>query len=124
MGRRVAAVTAVTVPVDLGASAPLYRQVYDGLRDAILDGRLKAGERLPSTRALATELRISRNTVLAAFDQLLSEGYLQGARGSGTYVARVLPDDQSRPYGGRVVPLGGMSTGLGTPAAGPAPRTP
>ncbi|HET7771943.1 MAG TPA: PLP-dependent aminotransferase family protein [Chloroflexota bacterium] len=124
MGRRVAAVTAVTVPVDLGASAPLYRQVYDGLRDAILDGRLKAGERLPSTRALATELRISRNTVLAAFDQLLSEGYLQGARGSGTYVARVLPDDQSRPYGGRVVPLGGMSTGHGALPAGPAPRTP
>ena len=99
MGRRVATVTAVTVPITLDTDVPLYRQVYDGLREAILDGRLRAGERLPSTRTLAGELKISRNTVLAAFDQLLSEGYLQGARGSGTYVARVLPEDLQRPLG-------------------------
>ena len=78
MGSHMAAVTAVTVPITPDLAAPLYRQVYDGLRDAILDGRLRAAERLPSTRALASELKISRNTVLAAFDQLLSEGYLQG----------------------------------------------
>ncbi|HEU5318751.1 MAG TPA: aminotransferase class I/II-fold pyridoxal phosphate-dependent enzyme [Chloroflexota bacterium] len=118
MGRRVATVTAVTVPITLETDVPLYRQVYDGLREAILDGRLKAGERLPSTRTLAGELKISRNTVLAAFDQLLSEGYLQGARGSGTYVARVLPEDLQRPLG-RARPAG--TTALG--AVGTAART-
>ena len=133
MGRRVAAVTAVTVPITLDSAMPLYRQVYDGLREAILDGRLKGGERLPSTRTLAAELKISRNTVLAAFDQLLSEGYLQGARGSGTYIARVLPDDLQRPLGlARVTGPGpvaartqGHLTALPTAVAAPgAPGSP
>ena len=70
---------------------PLYRQLYDGLRMAILNGQLKSGTRLQSTRELAAELGISRNTVLTAFEQLLAEGYLEGKTGSGTFVSSALP---------------------------------
>ena len=73
--------------------APLYRQLYDELRTAILSGQLRAGTRLPSTRELASDLSVSRNTVMNAFEQLLAEGYVEGQVGSGTYVSRALPDD-------------------------------
>jgi GntR family transcriptional regulator/MocR family aminotransferase len=81
---------------DPAAPVPLYRQLYDGLRDAILAGRLVAGTRLPSTRALAAELGLARATVVNAFEQLLAEGYVEGRVGAGTYVARTLPDDLLR----------------------------
>ena len=71
---------------------PLYQQVYAQLRSAILSGELKGGSRLPSTRALAEELSVSRNTILNAYRQLMAEGYIESARGSGTYVARVVPE--------------------------------
>ncbi|HEU5100710.1 MAG TPA: PLP-dependent aminotransferase family protein [Roseiflexaceae bacterium] len=78
------------------AGQPLYQQLYEGIRSAILSGRLAGGTRLPSTRALAQELGLSRSTVINAFDQLLAEGYVYGLHGSGTYVARVLPDELLR----------------------------
>ncbi len=87
---------AVTVALDRGSDVPLHRQLYEGLRDAVLGGRLRAGTRLPSTRALASELGVSRNTVMTAFLQLLAEGYVEGKVGSGTYVADSLPDDLLR----------------------------
>ena len=62
----------------------LYQALYAHMRTAILSGELKAGMKLPSTRALAEELNISRNTVLNAYRQLLAEGYLEGREGSGT----------------------------------------
>jgi GntR family transcriptional regulator/MocR family aminotransferase len=75
------------IPLDPDGREPLYRQIYRALREAILGGRLLPGVRLPSTRTLAFELGVSRNTVLAAYDQLLAEGYLDGHVGSGTVVA-------------------------------------
>ena len=74
------------------SNAPLYQALYNHMRAAILSGELTAGMKLPSTRALAEELNISRNTVLNAYRQLLAEGYLEGKEGSGTFVAHVLPD--------------------------------
>lgn len=71
---------------------PLFRQLYGELRQAILGGRLMPGVRMPASRAFADELRVSRNTVLGAYEQLLSEGYLEMRPGSGTYVAADLPD--------------------------------
>ena len=65
----------------------LWRWLYVELRAAILDGRLKAGARMPSTRSLASQYSLSRGTVVAAFDQLQSEGYTHTRIGSGTYVA-------------------------------------
>ncbi len=73
-------------------SAPLYQALYAHLRAAILSGELKGGMKLPSTRALADELNISRNTVLNAYRQLLAEGYLDSSEGSGTFVTHVLPE--------------------------------
>ncbi|MGI9335459.1 MAG: PLP-dependent aminotransferase family protein [Gammaproteobacteria bacterium] len=75
--------------VDLRASSatPLHRQLYRQLRRAIVDGALPSGERLPSTRAMAQNLRVSRNTVVEAFAQLQSEGFIESAIGSGTLVA-------------------------------------
>ncbi len=81
-----------TIALDGLASRPLYRQLYDALREAILEGRLPPGARLPSSRLLATELSVGRNTVLAAFDQLTAEGYVEGRVGAGTIVAATLPD--------------------------------
>jgi GntR family transcriptional regulator/MocR family aminotransferase len=92
MAKRRAVVAIGTLGLERASSVPLYRQLYDALRDAILSGRLRPGSRLPSTRALADDLGASRNTVLAAFGQLLAEGYLEGRVGAGTTVARTLPE--------------------------------
>jgi GntR family transcriptional regulator/MocR family aminotransferase len=78
--------------IKINASGTLYEQIYQSLRSAILAGQLAPGSRLPSTRALAHELGVSRNVVLLAYDQLLAEGYAVGQTGSGTYVAAALPD--------------------------------
>jgi GntR family transcriptional regulator/MocR family aminotransferase len=75
------------------AASPLHRQLYFGLREAILESRLPPGARLPSTRSLALDLGVSRNTVLAAFEQLLAEGYIQGRVGAGSFVSRQLPEE-------------------------------
>jgi len=85
------------LPLDKSAASPLYRQLYEDLRGLILTGRLAPGSKLPSTRLLAAEHGVSRNTVLQAFDQLLSEGYIEGRRGAGSFVSRDLPDRPARP---------------------------
>ncbi|MDZ5699501.1 PLP-dependent aminotransferase family protein [Chelativorans sp. M5D2P16] len=72
-------------------SRELLRSLHRQLRAAIVDGRLQAGLRLPPTRALARGLGISRNTAIAAYDMLLSEGYVEGRKGAGTFVADVRP---------------------------------
>jgi GntR family transcriptional regulator/MocR family aminotransferase len=75
------------VPIERSSGIPLIRQVYEQVRVRILRGELVAGTRLPSTRQLATDLHVSRNVVLEAYDLLLAEGYIEGRPGSGTYVA-------------------------------------
>lgn len=67
--------------------APVIRQVYDQVRGAIHAGALKPGGRLPSSRDLAQRLGVARASVVAAYDQLLAEGYAEGRQGSGTYVS-------------------------------------
>lgn len=75
------------------AKLPLYRQLYFQLQEAILAGQLAPGTRLPSTRALAQELQVSRNTTLNAYDQLIAEGYIESKVGSGTCVTHTLPEE-------------------------------
>ena len=77
----------VLPPLDPDGREPLHRQIYHHLRAAFLEGRLGVGSRLPGSRALAAQLSVSRNTVVAALDQLIAEGYLESRRGSGTRVA-------------------------------------
>lgn len=75
-----------------GPSAPpLFQQLYRQLRQAVLEGRLRPGVRLPATRFLARELGLSRNTVLTAYEQLASEGFLELRHRSGVFVAEDLP---------------------------------
>lgn len=75
------------------AGMPLYGWLYEQLRAAILEGRLRPGARLPATRDLAKAYRLSRPTIVTAFEHLKAEGYVEGRAGSGTYVSKVLPDD-------------------------------
>src|SRR5580700_370388 len=76
---------------------PMYRQLYDWFRHAITSNQLRPGQRVPSTRNLATELKVSRIPVLGAYEQLLAEGYLETFVGAGTCVARSIPDEAARP---------------------------
>ena len=82
-----------TIILDPTVAVPLHKQLYEGVRSAILRGQLQAGARVPSTRAFARELGISRATVQLTFQQLIAEGYLQGRAGSGTYVAATFPPE-------------------------------
>jgi GntR family transcriptional regulator/MocR family aminotransferase len=87
-----------TLPIRLEDSGDrtLQDQIYAGIRRCILEGLLDRERRLPSTRALAAELGVSRTTVLLAVENLQAEGYLVSRRGSGTFVAEELPDPALR----------------------------
>ncbi|TKC91766.1 PLP-dependent aminotransferase family protein [Trinickia terrae] len=78
--------------LDRGAAEPGYRQLLRLMQQAILTGQLAPGTKLPSSRTLATDLRIARNTVVHVYDQLTAEGYVLSSTGSGTYVADTRPD--------------------------------
>ena len=78
----------------------LQQQIYASIRRAILEGIVVPGTRLPSSRALAVDLGISRTTTLLAVQQLQAEGYVTARRGSGTSVAAELPDDLVQRRGG------------------------
>lgn len=89
----------------LGASSklPLHRQLYEALRRTILNGKIEAGVRLPSSRDLMHDLGMSRNTVVAALNQLSVEGYLLSRVGSGTYVSQNVPQ-VAKPHGHSACP--------------------
>ena len=86
-----------SIRIDPRSPMALHRQIYDAWREAILGGRFTGGERLPSSRELAARLGTSRSTVTQAYDQLIAEGYLETARGAGTFVSAELPDCLCRP---------------------------
>lgn len=93
MSRNPAGFFLPAIALDRSSAIPLYKQLYEAIRQAVLRGTLKKGLRLPSTRYLATELEISRNIVVLAFEQLLAEGYLQSRTGAGTFVSHTLPEE-------------------------------
>jgi GntR family transcriptional regulator / MocR family aminotransferase len=98
--RRVPATFLPPIALDDRANTPLYRQLYDWFRLAIITGQMRPGQQLPSTRSLAAELKISRIPVSNAYDQLHAEGYLETFIGAGTCVARSIPDDTLSPSAG------------------------
>lgn len=75
--------------IELDRRQGLTRQLYQALRQRVLDGRLVSGTRLPASRDLAAALAISRNSVVRAYDQLYAEGFIEGRIGDGTYVAQL-----------------------------------
>ena len=93
--------------IELDRRQGLTRQLYEALRQRVLDGRLVSGTRLPATRDLATALSISRNSVVRAYDQLYAEGFIESRVGDGTYVAQLpMPQKLSTKVST------GLSTGL------------
>jgi GntR family transcriptional regulator / MocR family aminotransferase len=91
--------------IELDPKKGLSRQLYQTLRQRVLDGRLGGGSRLPASRDMASALGISRNSVVRAYDQLYAEGFIEGRVGDGTYVAK-LP--------AKALPLKKLSTNLST----------
>lgn len=90
--RKVSSAIIPIISIDRKASTPIHRQIYNGYRAGIVGGMLRPGQRVPSTRGLASELGISRIPVLGAYAQLLAEGYFQSRVGTGTAVSLSLPD--------------------------------
>jgi GntR family transcriptional regulator/MocR family aminotransferase len=91
MSRRARFIKRPEIRLDATLPVPLYKQLYERLRSAILTGQLERGARLPSTRTLASELGVARMTTALAYQQLVLEGYLESRVGQGTVVARSLP---------------------------------
>jgi GntR family transcriptional regulator/MocR family aminotransferase len=98
--KRISASYFPPIALDSRAETPKYRQLYGWFRRAILDGQLKPSQRVPSTRSLAAELKISRIPVSNAYEQLHAEGYFETFVGAGTCVARSIPDDALKPAPG------------------------
>jgi GntR family transcriptional regulator / MocR family aminotransferase len=95
--KRISASFLPPIALDSSGNIPMCRQLYDWFRRAILAGQLRAGQRVPSTRSLAAELKISRIPVSGAYEQLHAEGYLETFIGAGTCVARSIPEDALKP---------------------------
>jgi GntR family transcriptional regulator/MocR family aminotransferase len=112
--------------IPLSKGEPLFRQVYIGLRQAILAGTFRASDRLPSTRDLAEQLGLSRTIVVLAYEQLLAEGFVVGRSGSGTYVPEGL--SVARPSGSgklaqlRLSRFGSFAAGISSSVDFPEPR--
>jgi GntR family transcriptional regulator/MocR family aminotransferase len=85
-------VIAPVVAVNRRGESPLHKQIYDGFRAAILLGNLRPGQRVPSSRSLGIDLKVSRLPVLQAYGQLMAEGYFESRAGAGTFVAESLPE--------------------------------
>ncbi len=82
----------VVLSVDPSDPRTLQRQLFDQIRDMILDNRLRSGDHVPASRALSEQLGVSRNTVVLAYEQLLSEGYIESRPNVGTFVSSNLPE--------------------------------
>jgi len=112
--------------IPLSKGEPLFRQVYVSLRQAILAGTFRAGDRLPSTRDLAEQLGISRTVVVLAYEQLLAEGFVVGRGGSGTYVPTGLSAARSarsgKPAQLRLSRFGSFAAAIGSTVGFPEPR--
>src|ERR1700721_2155521 len=94
-----AAPTSPMLRVDRRLPIPLHKQVYDGYRTASLQRDLRPGQEIPSSRACATELRISRFPVLHAYAQLIAAGYFEGRVGSESLSRTNFPNNSLPPTG-------------------------
>lgn len=90
-------IPALPVQLDRATNIPLGVQLAEALRTAATEGHLRGGDRLPSTRALAASLQVSRSVTAAAYEQLHAEGWIEGRRGSGTYVTTSPPAGRPKP---------------------------
>lgn len=107
----------VQYQLDSNSDVPLYRQLFEQLRDAILSGQMARGERLPATRELAGSLGLNRATVAAAYELLEQEGLLKGHVGRGSFVAGAPEVEETPAAPVLALPEGGISFASSRPAA-------
>src|SRR5580692_840147 len=100
--KRISASFLPPTALDSSRKIPMYRQLYEWFQQAIVAGQLRPGQRVPSTRNLAAELKISRIPASSAYEQLHAEGYLETFVGAGTCVSRSIPDDALKPAVGKI----------------------
>src|SRR5262245_54006906 len=81
------------IRIDAASVQPLYRQIYESVRRAILEGHLMPGAQLPAARVIGREIGVSRQTVVLAVEQLRAEGYLESRERSGVFISSTLPED-------------------------------
>lgn len=103
---------------------PLFVQLARTVSQDIQRGRLKAGDRLPGSRALAAQLGVHRNTVLAAYAELVAEGWIRTARASGTFVSEAFPEPRARPFTTPQATLPNGALGFALPARPLLPTPP
>jgi GntR family transcriptional regulator/MocR family aminotransferase len=113
-----------SLALDRAGAASLQDQIVGYFREAVLGGRLKAGARVPSSRALAGEHGVSRITAVHAYDRLVAEGYLVARAGAGMFVADSVPDHQLLPDPARAPQTPARVRARYTPPPGPAPALP
>src|SRR5215471_19407116 len=78
----------LTTALDARGDSPMFGQLSEGLANDIRTGRLKPGDPLPGTRALANRLRVHRNTVIAGYKELMAQGLVEARRGGGTFISK------------------------------------
>ena len=110
--KRVPATLVPSIALDRSKRTPIYGQLYEWFRTAIVEGLLRPGQRIPSTRSLASELRVSRIPVLTAYEQLRTEGYLESVAGAGTRVAMSIVDEALRQRSVKARRRSARATGL------------
>lgn len=104
MAKRKSGALLTRIVIDRSSRAPLFRQIEDQLRGAILAGSLSGGTRRPASRALSVDLGVSRQTVVQVLESLAAEGFLEMRRGSGTFVAATIPQHVPQRVPGTVAP--------------------
>ncbi len=87
----------LSIRIDRSSHQPVSTQLCVALREMILEGGFRAGERLPASRTLARELGLSRTTIIEVFDRLVAEGLVESHTGSGTFVSKVLNASRPKP---------------------------
>ncbi len=100
--KRISASFLPPIALDSRSKTPIYHQLYEWFGRAILDGQLRPGQRVPSTRGLAAELKVSRIPVSSAYEQLQAEGYFETFVGAGTCVARSIPEEALKTAIGKI----------------------
>ncbi len=115
--------------IDRASSVPIQHQVYDAVRAAVIEGRIRGGQRLASTRSLASQLNVARGTIDLAYSRLAEEGFLVARRQQGTFVSTAVdwgrmkrPHDRSALGQARVVDEYWLPFRLGVPALDLFPR--
>src|SRR5262252_5433332 len=103
----------LNLTLDDSDGLPVFLQIARGISNEVRRQRLRPGEQLPGSRTLAKALQVHRNTVVAAYNELLKEGWIETRQAGSTFISRTLPDVQPRAFAGMTAPRGKVPARLG-----------